>query len=486
MIFVTTETLAKHYDRRLSTVITQNVMSFKEDAAPTIVDCLRQMFRTSAHSDFAIEVIPPASDSETRQTFSVHKCLIACRSNIPVKSERHIIHDTSPILFDTLLQFIYTDEASMTKDIVVPLLHLSRKLNVKGLEAECFNFLINRLTFPDVCMLYEEARLSQRDDVKEMCKEKITENPSIIQTSSFLTLSLGGLKELLSMDDLAVDESVVFNSVMAWARQGCEKKSLDVTSKNLREVLGDTVFTVRYIWLTDEFIGSVVAKSGLLDNDELSELLEIKLSGKFPSGRFLVQKRNWNENAENDVKILFRFLEIRNFEDCGFWSCDGDSLDAIALTVSKPILLCGVTLYGPRETKSGLYQVLLELRNGTECVQKLKIQMLMKKSSLTNLIRFSEPVKLFAEHKYDIVLRLKGPGTYYGALQNAEMFMSMQVDGCTEFYQPDIPRFNQDGVVFTFSNSQLGVGGRTDVHMGQIPEILYKVPVQDNTEKSLK
>lgn len=374
----------------------------------------------------------------------------------------------------------------MTKDIVVPLLHLSRNLDVKGLEAECFNFLINRLTLQDVCMVYEEARQSQRNDVKQMCAEKITENPNIIQTSSFLTMSLDGLKEVLFMDDLPVDESVVFNSLMAWARQECGKRSLDATSKNLKDVLGKTLFAVRFIWLTDEFIGQVVAKSGLLDNEELSELLEVKLSGKFPSERFLVQKRNWNENAESDMKILFRFLEIRNFQDCGFWSCDGDSLDAIALTVSKPILLFGVTLYGPRESKSGLYQVLLELRNGTECVQRLKTQILMKKSNLTNLIKFSEPIKLLAEHKYDIVLRLKGPGTYYGALQNAEMLISMQVDGCTEFCQPDIPCFLQDGVVFTFSNSQLGVGGRTDVHIGQIPEILYKVPVENKAENNVE
>ncbi|KAH7696954.1 BTB/POZ domain-containing protein 6-A, partial [Aphelenchoides avenae] len=84
---------------------------------------------------------------------------------------------------------------------------------------------------------------------------KVVEQNAAITVCSDYLVELD--KELLLQvvkRDITVDETLLYGRVIAWAKSECARASLEVNSANVREVLGEVLYAIRFPVMTmDEF-----------------------------------------------------------------------------------------------------------------------------------------------------------------------------------------------------------------------------------------
>lgn len=95
------------------------------------------------------------------------------------------------------------------------------------------------------------------------------------------------LMDVLSRDTLCLSsESVAFECIMSWASQQCLKQRRQLTGENRRDVLGQAIYSVRYLMMSIEDFMRGPYSSDILFDDEKSLLLSrLRTSSSLGSGR---------------------------------------------------------------------------------------------------------------------------------------------------------------------------------------------------------
>ena len=322
------------------------------------------MFNNPLMSD----IIFTCGQSVTKE-FYAHKYVLATSSLVfysmfygdSTKKDSSIdLPEVDEEILEEFLRFLYTDECSkMTLDVALKLMYLANKYNVAALMEKCVNFAQAEISPENVFPVLENSIKYSAQTLVGKCWELVEKNTrKALFSKGFLDLSQGTLSNMVNRDDLRIEEVELFDAVLKWSDHKCELKGKEITCKNRRSALGDAVYQLRILSMTQEELSRHVIPSGLLTNDEKDS---IKISKTEPAlERWSSSKKRYEfmrfvRFPENNIKVLRskRFSEKprssrKNLDESTSWNYSSKKPDKLRFTVDKPVVFHGVRLFGSK------------------------------------------------------------------------------------------------------------------------------------------
>ena len=140
------------------------------------------------------------------------------------------IHGVSFNLMESIIEYAYTKEVTITSENAEDLFITADRFNVLGLLNDCIDFLAGQLS-PDNCIGFLRfARFYNNKQLKDLCWVYIMSRfTDIVETSNeYAHLTTEELLEILSNDKLGVQtEDRVFDAVMKWTEYSPRERKED-------------------------------------------------------------------------------------------------------------------------------------------------------------------------------------------------------------------------------------------------------------------
>ena len=390
---------------------------------------------------------------ESCRIIHAHKYVLATSSVVffamfhgGLPQEESPIHmaDAQEESFLDFLRFLYTDDCTTTADNALGVLYLAKKYLVSSLAGKCCETLVASIRPENVFVLLEQARGFDAKRLEEKCWDIVLQNTQeCINSDAFCDVGSLTLNDLLQKERLTVAEVNLFKAVMRWTDTKCALQGINIEEDKTarRRILGNSVYKIRFLAMSQEDILKDVSPTGILTNEEIVCILQ-KLAG------LDVPDFKWKERENRQHAIFTRF-------ECGNiipntntrWIYSGCS-DALTLMVNKTVLLNGVRLFG--DTGGSQYEVEFNIKDVTIT------EMYTSKKGSDGIpaydVMLPKPIFLQPGEEITMTAKIRGPNSYYGE------------DGKLSV--------NVDGIVVTFKNAPSGrSSNNTDDKLGQFFQI---------------
>ncbi|XP_021342323.1 BTB/POZ domain-containing protein 6-like [Mizuhopecten yessoensis] len=261
----------------------------------SLVECLNHLFTSGIACDVTFLV------GENKYRIPAHKTILISRSpvfyamfegNLAEKGEVSIL-DIEQEVFTMFLRYLYTDTIELTVNIATSVLSAARKYMVDRLVKKCETFLKSSLTAKNVCLLLEQAHVYTEESLKEDYRRVIARSSKeALKSNSFVDLCSVCIKSITESDELAVEESVVYEAVIRWSEAECGRQGLEVTDTNRREVLGYIIYTVRFPILDTKYLLQHVITRDVLTAEQLVSVQRFQQDNKaYPCTEFSANRR---------------------------------------------------------------------------------------------------------------------------------------------------------------------------------------------------
>ncbi|XP_062611532.1 BTB/POZ domain-containing protein 6-like [Saccostrea cucullata] len=200
----------------------------------SVADCNRYMLENEIHCDVLFRV------GKEEKLVRAHKYVLASRSPVfdamlygdLAEANEIKIPDIEPPSFDVLLRFVYCGEVEVNKETAIGALYAAEKYDIKALKKATISYL----------------------------KKNITTE----------TISKDTLMEILSSDNLDIEELKVYHFLISWGEGQCEVKGYEKSDENIRNQIGDAVYRVRFQYMDlDTFVKNVCKRNILTSKDKL-------------------------------------------------------------------------------------------------------------------------------------------------------------------------------------------------------------------------
>ncbi|XP_060082921.1 BTB/POZ domain-containing protein 6-like [Ylistrum balloti] len=215
----------------------------------SLAECLGHLFTSGIACDVTFLV------EEGKSKISAHKTILINRSpvfyamfegDLAEKGEI-VIPDVTREIFTLFLRYLYTDTIEFSDTVAMPVLSVARKYMVDHLVTKCQTFIKKSITPENVCFWLEQSHLHTEESMMEECLRMINKTPEVVlKSKSFLDLCGACVKRITESDNLNVDERMVYEAVIRWGEAECERQGLELTDSNVRKVLGDVFYTIRF------------------------------------------------------------------------------------------------------------------------------------------------------------------------------------------------------------------------------------------------
>ena len=341
-----------------------------QSTTKTVSERNRHMFNNSELSDISFTC--EGSD----KTFYAHKYVLATSSAVfkamfygDLAEQNSVVHlsDTDEKSLEEFLRFLYTDKCNLTTDNVVSVMYLSKKYIVPALTEYVKAQLVRNVEPDNVLSVLEQAIHFGEKDLETKCWQVIEWRASEVASSlNFINIKQTTLAGLLKRNNLIISELELFQAVLKWINNQCSQQSLDLTTENRRSVIGEAVYDLRLLALSEQPFAEHVSTSGLLTDDELVVIYE-KFNGiDSPSLKWILPERKQTLNTTAQTRIS-RFPNSRDsvvsgsgyIGDIG-WEYNEQSTDTLSFSVDQFVLFLGVRLFG---YSSEYYSVDLTVNN---------------------------------------------------------------------------------------------------------------------------
>ena len=176
---------------------------------------------------------------------------------------------------------MYSDDVALTTDNVLAVLYLSQKYILSTLTQRCINFLEECLTPDTAPLLLEQSMLYGEKELMKKSLEIIEkEAVSVFASDGFLDVSANVLGEMLKLNLKVPSEVTVFEACMKWAKNQCQLLNISPSGENIREVLGNNLYLIRFPIMTGLEFTDVVASQNVLTDREGYQVLQYITSAK--------------------------------------------------------------------------------------------------------------------------------------------------------------------------------------------------------------
>ncbi|XP_055338225.1 BTB/POZ domain-containing protein 6-like isoform X3 [Paramacrobiotus metropolitanus] len=201
--------------------------------------------------------------------------------SVPEKCEAPIdVAGIHPEGFDNMLHYVYTDNVkNLTHGNVFHTLGCADKYNLPLLAANCAEFILKDLII-DNCLVILESAVRYAiavPNILQACLFLIDASAKTIwESDQFCAIGEEALRLILQRDSLSASENTIYSFVDKWATSMCMEKNKDASSANRREILGETLFLIRFPLMTDKQLLDGPLKNGLLLEPEGWEIYKYK------------------------------------------------------------------------------------------------------------------------------------------------------------------------------------------------------------------
>ncbi|XP_067658580.1 BTB/POZ domain-containing protein 6-like [Haliotis asinina] len=298
----------------------------------TVIGSNRRMFNQQLACDVKFKV------GQSRSPVGAHKYVLGARSDvfftmfngsIP-QSDDVDVPDIEIEPFKIFLRYLYCDEVLINSDNVLSVLYCSKKYNVQSLLTKCLALVKNMMSVDNVCSLIEQAHFFDEPQLYQSCLSFIHQHGAdVLRTTGFIQLSRACVLDVISSDSLASEERYVIEAMLRWAEAECKRQNEPVHDSNLRKILGELLFQIRFNLLDISYYSSKVSTRKILTDAEKVTLFQaisgtavrtMKFNGKKrtahrPHSRGLIgglprQKSNQNETLHSRLKKMFNSNDI--------------------------------------------------------------------------------------------------------------------------------------------------------------------------------
>lgn len=360
----------KHWNLRISTVsiyftikaiifLESNIKMAVSDqhwqlSLKTVSERNRQMFNNPFMSDVTFTF-----KGSSKKLFA-HKYVLATSSPVFDKMFNGELRENGPNVqlcdtdeesFALFLRFLYTDDCQLTTDIVDTVgsvLYLAEKYLILTLAKKCSTILEESILVENVFIILEKAILFHKNHLEQKCWQLIDEKTSTaIASDSFVHIEKATLEQLVKRKVLNIEEIALFKAVVNWSQEECSRKNIEVNAKNMREVLGDIIYEIRFASMNSKELFESV-DFGLLTSEEKNLLYE-KLLGRKRGSEI------WNMSPREKPHLRccrFHTLVV----DPNLF--EGVTNHAIGVSFNKRAKIHGVCLFG---SGNNAYDVTLEV-----------------------------------------------------------------------------------------------------------------------------
>lgn len=336
------------------------------------------------------------------------------------------------------------------------LMYAAKKYSIQTLNSKCRQYLQTEINSSNVCTIMEQAHVFDERDLWDQCLMTVFSNSDEVLTSEYQdykSLCHSCLKKLVEDDRLVSQEERIYIACKNWAQERCKLKNLPVTGENMRLLLGDIVYKIRFPLFTEQSFLKVTSFDCFLTTEEISDITRY-FSGtqsdmnetKDAPGHFLFPSK---PRTNTQIFKLERFSAIAG-GTFDFWLND-NLYDAISFKCSRSMTLIGISVFSPfpKGTIHGCLSVFDETNTCVKKADGLEI-----KSSEEKLIemKFQKPLRIEENRWYTVRQQMAGAKSYFGTNGQKEIVGK--------------------GIVFTFRNSPMDTNNTT-VESGQIYGLLY-------------
>ena len=325
----------------------------------TVLERISHMFNNPLMSDIKYT----CGDSK-RKYFYAHKYVLATSSPVfyamfygDLAEKNSVIHleDADEESFEEFLRFLYTDECTITPEIAVRVMYLAKKYIILTLTEKCVKVLQDSMKPENVITVLEQAIHFDEKELEKKCWEMIDNKTSEAVTSdAFNDINQKTLINLLKRESLKIEEVQLFQAVLKWSESECSKKGMEVTGKNKRAVLGDAIYQIRFLSMSEKEFVQFVSLTDLLPGEEILPIIH-KFNGfDDPNLKWKLQKRHMKTSQT---------IRCRRFDNCsaGAWFYGAKVDHCLSFSVNKPATFYGVCLFG--DSNCSKYDVTLEVKN---------------------------------------------------------------------------------------------------------------------------
>ncbi|XP_031640963.1 BTB/POZ domain-containing protein 6-B-like [Contarinia nasturtii] len=312
----------------------------------------KDIFKTKADE---LKAKPATTDKKVIEEIPAHKIIMAAASEVfekmfygKMKEKGNVeIVDSSPEAFKLFLQCFYFIEVQFTKEYIPEVMYLADKYVTTECMNSCVSFLKDTLTSEDICWGYRLAVLYKQSELKLFCEHHIALNSvQVFGSDDFLHCDRSVLTHILKNDLMPCEETILFDSCLAWAKTVCKEKGLDAEkSQNLRAQLGDCLHLIRLgTFSMEEFTKRTLTYYDLFTVIEWADIVHSLTIKEYVPRHFSREKRFW-WNASK------------------MWKCARTATNSAAYYIEKSCEIMHVTT-NKNILLGGFYGVALAHRNG--------------------------------------------------------------------------------------------------------------------------
>ncbi|KAL5011544.1 hypothetical protein ScPMuIL_010095 [Solemya velum] len=390
---------------------------------------------------------------ETKQKVRAHKFILISRSPVfsamfcgPMAEtqEQITIPDIAPEVFKILLRYMYSDQLTLLNPHNVTETHYAaKKYSVVGLVKACKTFCEEKINVDDACVLLDHAYKLDEQELSQACRTYILKNGErCLQSATFCKMSRHCVEKVVEADDLSACELSVWKALVGWAEAECERQGVAITDVNIRQAMGNLIYSVRFRGISPEIFAKHVSTKDILTPIEVADIFRFCLKAVD-----VLKDFSTKDGRLASVHDIMRCVRLRNI-DAKFYILYEGETDAISFTVSAPVVLRGIMLYGCRVSKSQ-YQIKIDVTDasGNNLLSDDKTVETCPDEQTFDVM-FNQGVKLATNVIYSIYVTITGERSYCG--DNGQSVVTT------------------GDVTVTFSNCT-GSTNVTDVDHGQIP-----------------
>ena len=176
-------------------------------------------------------------------------------------------------------RYIYTDQITLTAANVGSVLYASKKYIITNLSKRCTQFLEEHMTTENLPQVLDQTLLFDETELKNKVLAKVKDDaPAVLASDEFLNLSTKALEEVLSLELKITRELEVFQAVQKWAKAKCAQLKRSPEGPNLREVMGNNLFLIRFPTMTAKEFTEFVAPQDILTTSEGYDVVQFMAS----------------------------------------------------------------------------------------------------------------------------------------------------------------------------------------------------------------
>ncbi|XP_046558087.1 BTB/POZ domain-containing protein 1-like [Haliotis rubra] len=380
-------------------------------------ECNRYMLEQQLGCDVTFEV------GQSKEIIRAHSYILKSRSQTlchflsrPAFGLPYPLPSATPEDLICVLRYCYTDMSHLTIDTVIGVLHLSKEFNIGALRDNCIAFITSHLSDDNVCHFLEQAHHHQEEDLGNTCVElALNHGETVIRSYGFLHLCHECVWRIITPDSLRAREVTVYQRLLEWARTRLEQNNTSITDLNLRDSLGQLLYSIRFPLLGMNYFASQIAHRDLLTDAEKVSIFRYLTGADRSAGLFGTVRRVGSPvTLTPDTRTCVRFTHnVGPLGDEILENTDANRRLGLALSCTKLVALRGLLLYRGRRAE---YAVTVKLFSHLgDVLHEETVQLTTSEGQETTSIEFGRPVVLEPGLIYVLSVQTASYSRYYGA-----------------------------------------------------------------------